>query len=196
MSPVSALHTFRLSHSIPLAQARHLQHPPVTVDSPALSVMTDLTQVKSATVGPKSSLVQAEQTMIYQGVRLLFVVSDMPAIEGLITLVDLQGERPMRVVNQRGVHHDELVVADVMTKLSGLDAIDFAQLSHAKVSNLIATLMKFGRHHLLVVDSAGDQGPWRIRGVISKTQIERQLGKQIDLTEIAGSFAEIEKALS
>jgi CBS-domain-containing membrane protein len=196
MTTESALPTFRLPGSASIAQAQYDRNAPVTPDSPALEVMTDLTQVKAATVSPRATLAQAEQTMIYQGVRLLFVVSDMPAIEGLITLVDLQGERPMRVVNQRGVHHDELVVADVMTKLSGLDAIDFAQLSHAKVSNLIATLMKFGRHHLLVVDSAGDQGPWRIRGVISKTQIERQLGQQIDLTEIAGSFAEIEKALS
>lgn len=196
MTTESALPTFRLPGSASIAQAQYDRNAPVTSDSPALEVMTDLTQVKAATVSPRATLAQAEQTMIYQGVRLLFVVSDMPAIEGLITLVDLRGERPMRVVNQRGVHHDELSVADVMTELSALDAIDFAQLSHAKVSNLIATLMKFGRHHLLVVDSAGDQAPWRIRGVISKTQIERQLGQQIDLTEIAGSFAEIEKALS
>jgi len=195
LSPVSALHTFRLSHSIPLAQARHLQHPPVTVDSPALSVMTDLTQVKSATVGPKSSLVQAEQTMIYQGVRLLFVVSDMPAVEGLVTAADLSGEAPMQIVQQRGLHHDELCVADVMTPLAELDAIDHAQLGHAKVGQVLATLRKFGRHHLLVVQAAEGEAPQRIRGLISKSQVERQLGTPIELTEIASNFSEIEKAL-
>ena len=196
MSADSALPTFQLTPGASIAQAQHHRQQPVTVDSPALDVMTDLTQVKAATVSPRASLAQAEQTMIYQGVRLLFVVSEMPAVEGLITTVDLHGDKPMRLVNQRGVHHDELCVADVMTALTQLDAIDFALLSHAKVSNLVATLMKFGRHHLLVVESDNGQAPWRIRGVVSKTQIERQLGVQIELTEIASNFAEIEKALS
>jgi hypothetical protein len=34
-----------------------------------------------------------------------------------------------------------------------------------------------------------------VRGVISRSQIERQLGSTIELTEIASSFAEIERAL-
>jgi len=47
--------------------------------------MTDLTQVKAATTHPTTSLRQAEQMMIFQGVRMLFVVTEMPSIEGLIT---------------------------------------------------------------------------------------------------------------
>jgi len=38
----------------------------------------------------------ARQHLIHQGVRLLFVVSEMPCVNGLITTTDLDGERPLK----------------------------------------------------------------------------------------------------
>jgi hypothetical protein len=77
-----------------------------------------------------------------------------------------------------------------------LDAIDYDLMKHASVSNLVATLKKFGRNHLLVVQHAAEDTPLRVRGVVSRSQIERQLGSPIQITEIAHSFAEIGRALS
>ena len=196
MNRDAALPTFHLEHGTPLAHARPWHDAHVTLDSPALQVMTDLTQVKAATTHPSTSLAQAEQLMIYQGVRMLFVVTDMPSIEGLITSSDLRGEKPMRIVHERNVHYDELCVADVMDSLATLEAIDLDLMRTATVANLIATLKKFGRNHLLVVQNATDQRPRRVRGVVSRTQIERQLGAAIDVTPIASSFSELERALS
>jgi len=196
MTHDSALPTFRCALGTSIAQAQPKQNAAVTLDSPALEVMTDLTMVKAATTSPTTTLAQAEQMMIYQGVRLLFVVSDMPSVEGLVTSTDLRGDKPLRMVHERKLRYDELRVADVMTELSALDAIDHQHLSTATVSNVIATLKKFGRQHLLVVQGATAQSPQRIRGVISKAQVERQLGTPINLTEIASSFAEIGQALS
>jgi CBS-domain-containing membrane protein len=195
MNTVTALPTFRLDHGISIAQAQPQTPSTVRLESPALQVMTDLTLVKAATTHPSTSLPQAEQVMIYQGVRMLFVVSDMPALEGLITTTDLHGDRAMRVVGERSVRHDELSVADVMTPLSALDAIDFERMGSATVGNVIATLKRFGRNHLLVVQAATAQTPQRVRGVISRAQIERQLGTPIDIAQIASSFSEIERAL-
>jgi CBS domain-containing protein len=158
--------------------------------------MTDLALVKAATTSPTTSLRQAEQTMIYQGVRMLFVVTDMPSVEGLITTTDLRGDRQLRVVHDRHMRYDELCVADVMTPLAMLDAIDFADLKTASVSNMIATLKQLGRNHLLVVEGAPDTGRQRVRGVISRAQIERQLGAVIDVTEVASSFAELGQMLA
>jgi signal-transduction protein with cAMP-binding, CBS, and nucleotidyltransferase domain len=196
MNQNSAMPTFRVEPGTSIAQASPWQTVPVTLDSPALKVMTDLTQVKAATTSRSISLTQAEQLMIYQGVRMLFVVTDMPSVEGLITSTDVRGDRPMRIVHERNLHYDELIVADVMTNLSMLDAIDYDLMSHASVSNLVATLKKFGRNHLLVVQRAGEDSPLRVRGVVSRSQIERQLGAPIQITEIAHSFAEIGRALS
>jgi signal-transduction protein with cAMP-binding, CBS, and nucleotidyltransferase domain len=195
MSRDTALPTFRLQPGAAIAQAHLASTAPVTLDSPALQVMTDLTQVKAATTQPTTSLRQAEQMMIYQGVRMLFVVTDMPAIEGLISSADLRGDSAMRVVSERKVHYDELCVADVMTPLAALDAIDFARMQGATVGQVVATLARFGRNHLLVVQAAAPGVQQRVRGIISRTQIERQLGSVIVVAPIASSFSEIERAL-
>jgi CBS-domain-containing membrane protein len=192
----AALPTFRLEPGTSIAQAAPWAQTPVTLNSPALEVMTDLTLVKAATTQPSTTLRQAEQLMIYQGVRMLFVVSEMPAIEGLVTTTDLHGDTQMRAVHDRQLRYDELCVADVMTPLSMLDAIDFARMRSATVSNMVATLKRFGRNHLLVAEEATATTPRRVRGVISRAQIERQLGVPIAITPIASSFSEIERALS
>ena len=195
MNRDDALPTFRLQPGTALAQATPGNTQRVTRDPPALEVMTDLTLVKAATTSPATSLRQAEQMMIYLGVRMLFVVSDMPSVEGLITTTDLRGERQMRLVHERGAHYDELCVADVMTSLAMLDAIEHRRMTSATVGNVIATLQRFGRNHLLVVSEAGTGGPRQVCGVLSRSQIERQLGEPIAVTPIANSFSEIERAL-
>jgi len=192
----NALPTFRLDEGVSIAQATPWNQAPVTLDSPALAVMTDLTLVKAATIQPGTTLRQAEQMMIYQGVRMLFVVSDMPTFVGLVTTTDLHGTRQMSLVHERGARYDELTVADVMTPLSLLDAIDHDRIARAQVGDLIATLRRFGRNHLLVVQAATDSTPRRVRGVVSRAQIERQLGEPIALTPIAENFSEIERALA
>src|SRR4029079_6823606 len=138
MSPDAARRTCRLERGTSLAQAQPTDSTPVTLSSPALAVMTDLTKVKAATTHPRTTLRQAEQAMIYQGVRMLFVVTEMPLIEGLITATDLGGDKQMRVVHERHLHYDELSVADVMTELGALDAIDYAVVQAAAVGNAVA----------------------------------------------------------
>lgn len=196
MNAEAALPAFKLDPGTALAQAQPWHTAPVTLHAPALTVMTDLTQVKAATVHPATGLRQAEQMMIYLGVRMLFVVSDMPAIEGLVTATDLRGDQQMRAVHDRNLRYDELCVADVMTGLAHLDALDFALVKSATVGNAVATLKRVGRDHLLVVEAATATTPRRVRGVISRAQIERQLGSAIAITPIAHSFSEIERALS
>jgi CBS domain-containing protein len=195
MNPDLALPTFRLDHSVSIVQASPWHRAPVTVDSPAIEVMTDLTKVKAATVAPDQTLRQAEQAMVHLGVRMLFVVTHMPQIEGLITSTDLRGQRQMQLVHERNLRFDEMRVADVMTPLDSLDAIAFERLKSSTVAHVIATLQQVGRNHLLVVatDAVGSR---QVRGVISRTQIERQLGATIAISDIANSFSEIERALS
>ena len=194
--PNSALSTFRLSNGTSIAQAQPPQQERVTLETPGMAVMTDLTQVRAATVQPDSGLAQAELMMIHQGVRLLFVVTQMPGVDGIVTAADLQGEKPLRLVSQRQVKFEDLCVADVMTPLPDMDAIDFASLRRASVAQVIAALLKTGRAHMLVIESATVTAPMRIRGVISKTQIERQIGAQLPVTGMATSFAEMSAVLT
>jgi predicted transcriptional regulator len=147
-------------------------------------------------VHPEVSLAQAEQAMIHQGVRMLFVVTQMPCVDGIVTLADLRGDKPMKIIQKRQIRRDEICVADVMNRLSDLDVMNLAVVQRATVEDLASTFFKFGRPHLLVVEAASAANSARIRGVISHAQIERQLGDSLPMVEIASTFAEIEQALA
>lgn len=176
----AALTTFRFPENTCIPQAQPKSAVGVTLTSPALDVMTDLARVRAATINPNTSLNNAEQAMIQQGVRSLFVVAQFPCVEGLVTAADLLGDKPLRLANQMHIRRQELAVADVMTRLSALDSLDYNELKEADVAQVIATFKKVGAAtHLLVVQAATSKGPARIRGVISITQIERQLGRAL-----------------
>jgi CBS domain-containing protein len=111
----------------PLAPAARVTEPMppghVTLDDPAFSVMTDLREVAAATTTPDETIGQAHAQMIRRGVRLLFVLDPQRAIEGVLTATDLLGEKPMRFMQSRGVTHNDITVADLMTPASMLEAI-------------------------------------------------------------------------
>lgn len=190
------LPTFRFAGGACIAQAQPRPTSPVTLDSPALLVMTDLAEVRAATVYADRSLDEAEQTMIREGVRMLFVVSTAPCVEGIVSAAMLHGDKPVTLVQQRGVRRSELSVADVMIALADLDVLDLDALGRATVGDVAALFQRFGVHHLLVAESSTPHGPARIRGVISHTQVERQLGAPLPAVAVARTFAEIEHALA
>ena len=194
--PYTSLPTARFHTGTCISSAVPPNRERLTFDAPALGTMTDLAEVKAATISPDTPLGLAEKTMIYEGVRLLLVVTDIPCVDGVVTAYDLHGDKPIRLITQRQMRHSDLCVADVMTPLSELDTVDFASLADASVGQLMATFNKTGHLHLLVVEAASARVPARIRGVISKTQIQRQLGLPLDGTEIATTFTELSKALA
>ena len=168
----------------------------VTLESPALEVMTDLGRVAPATIRPQAPLAGANQFMIARGVRLLLVVDDQE---------NVLGERPMRVAGERGLRRDELLVADVMTPAEQVEAIELGDLAGAHVGHVLETLRHSGRQHALVVDydALPPPGPLApparramVRGIFSASQIARQLGVAVAPgTEVARTFAEIESAI-
>ena len=167
----------------------------VSLDDPALSVMTDLARVSAVVIRPTDTIDEALARMKQRGVRSLLVIERERRVVGLITAHDLLGERPMRFVEAHGsVRHEDIVVQDVMTPQERLEAMDFSDVRAAKVGHIIATLRHSGRQHALVTDALG-----RIRGIFSATQIARQLGvdlQSVNGTEIAQTFAEIEALLA
>src|SRR5262252_2318336 len=95
----------------------------VTLDDPAFSVMTDLREVSAATTRPEDTIDTAHWIMIRRGVRLLFVVGRDGAIAGVFTTTDLLGEKPVRFMQNRGVPHADVLVEDIMTPASMLEAL-------------------------------------------------------------------------
>jgi hypothetical protein len=166
----------------------------VTLDTPAIEVMTDLAHVSAATIDGSASLKAANDTMIARGVRSLFVITEERRVVGLITAVDVLGEKPLRVAEARGAKRSELLVTDVMTPMDAVTAITIDEVRAAKVGHIIASLREAGRQHGLVAEIART-GEACIRGIFSASQIARQLGEPVQISEIAHTFAEVERAL-
>jgi CheY-like chemotaxis protein len=124
------------------------------------------------------------------------MVSHMPGVDGFVTAAALQGENPVQRVNQRQLKFEDLTVADVMTPLPDIDVIDFAFVFRANVPQVIAALVKTGQAQMLVIERASLTTPELNCGLISKTQIKRQLGTQLPVSGMATSFAELMAALA
>ncbi|MBL8520890.1 MAG: CBS domain-containing protein [Betaproteobacteria bacterium] len=171
--------------------------PPKSVkeDSPALDVMTDLRHNIPATIDQQQSMDAAHAYMIQRGVRMLFVLNSERSLCGIITANDILGDKPLRFIQERRVRHSEILVADIMTPLERLDAIDWRTVSHGHVGEVVASLKESGRQHTLVIDK-DREGRVVVIGVFSLTQIERQLGVSIIASGAARSFAEIEAAIA
>ncbi len=167
----------------------------VNVDSPAIQVMTDLSRVPVATITASATLDDANRAMMARGVRLLLVVNETLQVAGLMTSVDILGEKPVLAAQRREVKRHELRVADVMVPVDKMDALSMDDVKKARVGHVVATLKADGRAHAIVVgqDTKGRQA---LLGIFSASQIARQLGVQIHTHEMARTFAEIEAVIA
>lgn len=186
---------------------RPVQNLPVRVqrDSPALDVMTDLTRVTPGSIRPDAPVDAANQFMIARGVRLLLVLDERETVLGVISSTDILGERCVRVATERGLRHDEVKVADIMTPSDRVEVLALSAVEGARVGHVVETLRRTGRQHALVVDEDVTppqrliDPPLRrtmVRGIFSISQIARQLGISVQTAEVARTFADIEAALS
>ena len=172
-----------------------LDQEPVRIDSPALAVMTDLRRIPAATIDPEAPVDAANRFMIGRGVRLLLVSDDGRQVLGLITSNDVLGEKPVQFALERGVKRQEIRVRDIMIPCEQLEVLHYADLIHAEVGHIVATLQHAGRQHALVADMGVDGKTQTVRGIFSASQIARQLKVSIQTTEVAQTFAEIGAAL-
>jgi CBS-domain-containing membrane protein len=169
--------------------------PPVTVESPAILVMTDLSLVPLATINAEDSLTDANHSMLVRGVRLLIVVNSDLQVEGIVTTTDTLSEKPVLVAQKLRTSRGELLVSDVMTPVHAVEAIAIEDVKRASVGNVVASLKADGRAHAIVV-GMGTDGKQHLVGIFSASQVARQLGVQLQTHEIARTFAEIEAVIA
>lgn len=192
---------FRVLPVSALAGKAHLASPaaPQPLDKllaePALTAMTDLTQMPAASISSDEPIGTAHQRMLERRVRMLFVLDHKQHVVGLVTNHDLLGEKPMQIVISHGVRHDEIRVRDVMTTAEDVEVLDARELSGARVGDIVETLRSHARQHALVVQHNAD-GAAEICGVFSAADLSRKLGVPVVPVAVSHSFAEIEQALA
>lgn len=194
-----AFHAIQLSTlSRPVSYVRPQQVLPdhVTSSSPAVDVMTDLKLTTAVTVSPAKTVDDALQIMVHKGVRMLLVEDLQSRIMGLITASDIQGEKPMLYSQESGVTHSEILVRDIMVPIDSIEVMDYSEISHSQVGDIVKTLTQAGRQHALVTEQRNSDQDILIRGIFSTSQISRQMGVAIQPTEKAQTFMELENAIA
>lgn len=162
----------------------------VTMEAPALEVMTDFALVTAQAIAPLESIETARSRMIHHGVRMLLVTDDQNQILGIITANDLTSERPMKVIQNQGIRHADVLVKDIMTPREKLEVICLEDLQTARVGDVVMSLQAQGRQHALVVERQADRSQI-LRGMFSASQIGRQLDMPIHTVPVARTFAEL-----
>ncbi len=176
-------------------QPTHVAAPPITLEDPAIAIMTDLRRVPAVMVDPEVDIEAAMRIMLRRNVRSLFVVDVENRVLGLITATDLLGEKPLQHIEQHGGRRSEIRVRDLMTPRSRLEVLPMSEVARARVGHVLATLAQAGRQHAMAVDEEPG-GVQVVRGVFSASQIEKQLAQPVHVGSRARSFAEIEAALA
>lgn len=186
----------KLQKGIALHRIEKLYSETVSLDDPAVVVMTDLKKISAVTIRPEISIEIASQRMKQRGVRMLLVTDDNEDIAGIITSTDLQGPKPMKLVQQRGIVYKDITVRDIMTDHDQLEVLCMDDVEKAVVGQIVTTLQQSGRQHALVADRPPGSQVQSLRGIFSAAQIARQLDTDLSAPKIAQTFADIERLIT
>lgn len=190
----SALTNFPLKGGSSFAMPTQVLQQNLSLNAPAISVMTDLRSISVVVVRTMTAMEKANAKMIRYGVRTLLVLDDADKVAGLLTATDVLGDKPVRFLQQVGGTHADILVRDVMTMQRDLKVLKLDDVFASRVGDILTTLKEAGRQHAIVVEEDAE-GNQTVRGMFSATQIARQLGVQLKTAEVAKIFAEIEASV-
>ncbi len=151
----------------------------VELKDPAVSVMTDFRVRGMFKVEPNETIDEALHKMKVAGLRIAFVKEkNSEKLLGSITSYDIMGEKPMRYLQSvgfsehGGITHKDILVRDIMETTQDWVVAEMHDVEKANVQNILESLQKHGRTHLVVLDVKAGQEP-RLRGLFSSSKILR-----------------------
>ena len=121
---------------------------------------------------------------------MLLVTSSSNEVVGLLTSRDLMGEKAIQHLKEVGGNHDEITVGDIMVPQHLVEVLEMNDVVRSRVGDIVTTMKRMGRQHALVISTTSD-GQQIVHGLLSATQIGRQLGIDIDTAEYASTFAKL-----
>jgi len=141
-----------------------------TLNSPALSVLSDFKHNQPTMIEGNTSAAQALQMMQLEHCQLKLVVDADERMLGLIHIEQLSEQALLRQVIQ-GNSRDEIKVRDLMRPRERIKALAYQQLQNCTIADVVNTLQSNGEAFCLVVDRDNHQ----IRGVIHAQELARRL---------------------
>lgn len=141
-----------------------------TLNSPALSVMTDFKHSQPTMIEGNTSAAIAMNMMQQEHCQLKLVVDANETMQGLIHVEQLSEQAIMRQVIQGESRHS-IKVRDLMRPRDNIKALAYQQLQNCTIADVVNTLQSSGEQYCLVVDRDNHQ----IRGLIHAQDVARRL---------------------
>jgi CBS-domain-containing membrane protein len=172
----------------------------LTLDDPAIELMTDLRRVPPISVRSSTSIDEALRGMVLSGVRFLFVVDGAQSLVGSVTASDLQGEKPLLYLRSvdgtlASRTHREIEVGHIMEPVAQWVVVLLPAVNRLRLRHVAAMFQETGRRHLVVVEPELGRRASTVCGLFSATQLERELGLALAELPRAERFVDIQQAL-
>lgn len=168
-------------------------HKELSLDDPAIAVMTDHRIEQAPLISTNRSLDRAMRQMAEQNCNMLMIDDGEGTIAGLVTSADITGEKPIQHSKLSGKKRSDLTVKHLMTKVEDIPALTIQDVLNSKIGDILHTLNEIGSEYVLV--TMVENGQPAIRGVFSARSIARSLKIFFDPSPAARTFAEFTKAL-
>lgn len=147
---------------------------------PALRAVTDFTKSAALTVAEDRGIQSALNDMFRYGVRALIALSVDGEVTGLITSYDIEG-KPARDFLKRNPDRvpESLTVRDVFTPFERLPTMSWTDLEQGQIADLVEAFQTRDAPYLVALEHREDGAPQYLRGLISRTTLERRLGSSL-----------------
>ena len=184
--------------TIPFAQAQVLITQPLSslsIESPAISFMTDFHNVRPVTVDVGTNVNEALLVMKRSFARILLVTEhDKPAFCGIVGDADLSGAKVLAYMAKNQLHdRDAVLVSNVMTSKQHIHGLDHKVVMASSIGDILQTLKHHGEQHLMVIDMS--DGSISLRGMFSVSTITKALHMHFDIEPTAKTFFDLEQVI-
>lgn len=146
----------------------------VRATDPAMSVMIDYRTRSSVTVSETARLDNALEHMKHAGVKCAFVIDEKKTVIGMITAHDMLGEKPQQHMHFTGATHDDVLVKDIMQKISDWRVADIKDIEQSTVGDVWEAFNETRMTHLPVMETT-ESNEQRLRGLLSFAKVKRLL---------------------
>ncbi|WP_336367599.1 hypothetical protein [Marinobacter sp. C2H3] len=163
----------------------------IGLEDAAVHVMTDYAENKPATLASDMMVSEARLWMRLADTPIKLVENQAGDCIGILTIQDVNGEKPMVVANRQGVALRDVRVRDIMRALGDLPAIHYRDLRAATIGDLVRTFEDVHEEYLMVLDDRQSTGQDYLRGLIAARELANRLDLSLDLEHRATRFYEI-----
>lgn len=161
-------------HSLRSAPEHHL----VRRSDSAVRAMTDFAASPAFTISGDCTIDDALDEMFRRGVRAIIVLGEHEAAVGLITSYDVQGERTQQYLESHpSRRREEVRVREVLTPCGHWSGIDWHRVQSAHIEDVLDVFRSTDAPYLIVLETPNEAAVGFLRGIISRTRLERQLGE-------------------